>query len=40
MALPYGTTGSLSPILVPARVVAPSQAPYAFTLREIDFQPF
>ncbi len=36
MALPYGTTGSLSPTFVPARVVARSQAPlYLYTLRMI-----
>ena len=37
MALPYGTTGSLSPTFVPARVVVSrSQAPlYLYTLRMI-----
>ncbi len=33
MALPLGTTGSLSPTFVPARVVALAvKLPYAFTL--------
>ena len=33
MALPYGTTGSLSPTFVPARVVALAvKLPYTFTL--------
>ena len=33
MALPYGTTGSLKPTFVPARVVSLAvKLPYAFTL--------
>ena len=35
MALPYGTTGSLSPTFVPARLVGLAvRLPYAFTLYE------
>ena len=40
MALPLGTTGSLSPTFVPARLVGLAvKLPFAFTLCERDFRP-
>ena len=40
MALPFGTTGSLSPTFVPARPVRLAvKLPYAFALSGRDFRP-